>query len=504
MYNFDHEESYGSFSFNGNYRGEVVDNADPKEAGRCRIRVYGVYGDDVPDDCLPWAEFADPFMQGAAGTGGFWVPEVGMKVWVFFETGDHMQPVYFAGAPALNHLPNEKTDEDEQTSRGGVEYTKNRIVRTPAGHMIEMDDTPGNSRVRVVHRSGTQTIMYDNGDMYNQVMGNFKMVVNGDFEEIVNGEKKTTTIGDAISIVNGDQTHTVNGDSQVSVIGDSKMVVNGDSDIQSTGNMTLWATGMMDIRGATTNINLAPATVQPATPAVAEEFDEFIPPDSYQTSPENAAALINSAGSKAAFDEEGETIPDGWPKEESKEGVAKPTEVQTEDGSAEPVSADCEQITKVDYTYKLSPNFTLRSVSLGAVFPHSIRAQGGLSVSEIVCNLKHLCVNILEPLKKQFPNIRINSGFRIGSGGSQHNKGQAVDIQVPGAKASVYSDMAAWIVKNLPYDQFILEHGKSVWLHISYNKNGGRKMRGTYYPKRSPVYQWGVLKNYYDNGRVIK
>ena len=39
----------------GSYTGKVVNNNDPDKEGKCRIRVYGVFGDEVPDDDLPWA-----------------------------------------------------------------------------------------------------------------------------------------------------------------------------------------------------------------------------------------------------------------------------------------------------------------------------------------------------------------------------------------------------------------------------------------------------------------
>jgi len=528
-YDLDYESEEKEFSFSGNYRGEVVSNADPKESGRCQIRVFGVF-DDVEDECLPWAEYADPFMQGASGTGGFWVPDVGMKVWCFFENNDHMQPVYFAGAPSLRDMPAQKTSEDAQTSRGGLEYTKNRIIRTPAGHLVELDDTAGNSRVRIAHKSGSQIIMYDDGDVYEQVMGNYKRVVNGDYEEIINGNHKKSIIGDSKQTVVGDTSmeslgqvsietpssmSVKSGDLSVDVVGavdiDSSSgfsVKTSKIDISSTGNTNMDAGGTLDMRGSTLHLNLgAPSPSAPSpSPAVIEtpqKFTEFIPPEEYLMSPENGYSLINSTGSKAAFDEPEEQIANGWPAEESKPSVENPSEVVAADGGTSELSAACENITTVDYSYRLSQNFTLRHLSLGTVFPHSVKAQGGLSLSEIVCNMKNLAINILEPLKAQYPNIRINSGFRLGSGKSQHNKGQAVDIQIPGASAKVYTDVAAWIVKNLPYDQFILEHGKSVWLHISYNKNGGRRMRGTYYPRKAPQYQWGVLKNYYDNGRVV-
>ena len=34
--------------------GEVVDNADPSNLGRCRVKVFGKF-DDLPDDSIPWA-----------------------------------------------------------------------------------------------------------------------------------------------------------------------------------------------------------------------------------------------------------------------------------------------------------------------------------------------------------------------------------------------------------------------------------------------------------------
>ena len=105
--------------FEGNKRGLVVDTKDPRDIGRIKILVYGVYPDDTPHDCLPWAipalgmyhsggenmdsmHSADgsPTGYNQTGTGGeFTVPDVGNHVWVFFDNGHHMHPVYWAMAP---------------------------------------------------------------------------------------------------------------------------------------------------------------------------------------------------------------------------------------------------------------------------------------------------------------------------------------------------------------------------------------------------------------------
>jgi hypothetical protein len=149
------------------------------------------------------------------------------------------------------------------------------------------------------------------------------------------------------------------------------------------------------------------------------------------------------------------------------------------------VNKEVECGVSFDYSAQLSENFTLADVSIRAVFPHKIKKQGGLSEEEIVCNLKSLCENILEPLKKEYPKIQINSGFRgtpsiPGGKISQHEKGEAVDIQIPKMKPKKYLEVAEFIIKNLPFDQLIFEHGKSIWLHISHKRQeSGRKQQLT-------------------------
>ena len=105
---------------------------------------------------------------------------------------------------------------------------------------------------------------------------------------------------------------------------------------------------------------------------------------------------------------------------------------------------------------------------------------------EQVGNLILLCKNILQPIRNYFKmSVSVSSGFRsaklceaIGSSAkSQHTKGQAADFEIFGVHNKEVSD---WIVKNLDYDQCILEFWNpndpnSGWVHCSYNDNGNRK-----------------------------
>lgn len=139
----------------------------------------------------------------------------------------------------------------------------------------------------------------------------------------------------------------------------------------------------------------------------------------------------------------------------------------------------------LDYEAKLSEHYKIRNLSLDVVFPHKLKAQVGLSLDEIICNLKGVAENVLEPMRSRFPSIRINSAFRgtasLGGGKvSQHQKGEAVDIQIPGLAPKQYLSVAKWIIENVDFDQIIFEHGNSIWLHLSYKRGGGnRKMQLT-------------------------
>ena len=95
-------------------------------------------------------------------------------------------------------------------------------------------------------------------------------------------------------------------------------------------------------------------------------------------------------------------------------------------------------------------------------------------------NLRQLCVNILQPLRDAYGRgIKVNSGFRHpnvnaavgGSRTSDHCRGQAADIEIPGIPNY---DLAKYISENFWFTQVILEFytpgiPDSGWVHVSYN-----------------------------------
>lgn len=274
-------------TFNGMYRGVVVSNEDPLKAGRCRIRVFYVF-DDIPDDHLPWAEYADPFMQGSPGSGGMFIPSKGSKVWCFFEAGDHMQPVYFAGAPsAKDHPTGRDSLIDGNDLPGSPSYPHNRVIRTPAGNMIELDDTEGNERIRVLHSSGSQLMMYENGDIYEYVTGNRYRYVKGDSFEVIDGSVNKTVKGDINISVDGNSTETVTGSKTVeaasydiSLSGNYTFRTTGDATFGIVGNGTMTAGGPLTLQatGPASLLSVATVTIDGAGVALAPTGSPPVPP----------------------------------------------------------------------------------------------------------------------------------------------------------------------------------------------------------------------------------
>jgi hypothetical protein len=170
---------------------------------------------------------------------------------------------------------------------------------------------------------------------------------------------------------------------------------------------------------------------------------------------------------------------------------------------------------QINYELQLSPNIklkhltsrsggnTLKDITNTVNRRYNVKERGALrgkiKIPEIVCNLKSLAVNIVEPLLVAYPGFMvpaegkdfkpINSAFRnyqTSSGGSQHPLGEAIDIQWfaggswkgPNYSTEKYMEIANWCLQNLPVDQLIYEHTGTygrVWLHISHYRQGPQR-----------------------------
>ena len=132
----------------------------------------------------------------------------------------------------------------------------------------------------------------------------------------------------------------------------------------------------------------------------------------------------------------------------------------------------------------LTANFTLSEmVKSETALRHDMDNTPGEAEIE---NLKRLAEQVLQPVRDHFAKgVKVNSGFRHpevnakvgGSKTSDHCKGQAADIEIPGV---ANADLAKWITENLDFTQVILEFytpgvPDSGWVHVSYDPQNLKK-----------------------------
>lgn len=254
-------------NFNGFYRGIVVDNNDPLENGRVKVKIYPMFS-GVDDADLPWAIYADPSMGGTSNVGSINVPAVNSHLFCFFENGDHRFPVYFSAAPAIeNNVPDspklarESEDTvssinanaskaiptasggtwDEPDSAYAATYPNNAVYRSKSGIVVEIDDTTDNVRFHVYHPSGSREEIDNLGSRVKHTKNNSYEVVVGNDNLYVKGSESVTVDGSMDVYCKGVVNIKVDGNTNLTVGGNMSTNVTGNYDITVTGNYSVSA-----------------------------------------------------------------------------------------------------------------------------------------------------------------------------------------------------------------------------------------------------------------------
>lgn len=135
----------------GVYAAIVVDNVDPANGGRVKVRlppvlVAGESGHEV------WARTAT--LMAGANRGTWFMPDVDDEVLIAFEQGDLTRPYVLGGLWNGANPPPAKMDADNDKklvrSRNGVRITlddqrgrESIIIETPGGQKLVLEDGPG-------------------------------------------------------------------------------------------------------------------------------------------------------------------------------------------------------------------------------------------------------------------------------------------------------------------------------------------------------------------------
>jgi type VI secretion system secreted protein VgrG len=260
-------------SFPGIYRGEVMDNDDSEMLGRIKVKVHPVFKDIETTD-LPWAIPAmSPFQGGDYQNGSFVIPRVGSHVFVMFEAGDPYQPIFFASAHAQQESLSKKdwhlraqgevdtinTTKNVNRKTGVVTalgaswdepvdelggYPDTAIIHTNAGHLIEVSDTDGKTRIHIYHKSGSYRDMRHNGDVYERiendcleiVKGNQKISITGDHDITIEGDKGTKVAGNDTKTITGNKVETIGINKTETITGNKVENISGNKTKTITGN----------------------------------------------------------------------------------------------------------------------------------------------------------------------------------------------------------------------------------------------------------------------------
>ena len=169
------------------FTGVIEDILDPEVLGRVRVRCFGYHTENktlVGSEDLPWATVSMPATQaGVEGIGQMHGLLPGSWVVGLFRDGPSAQDPLILGV-----ISSQTTELRDQTLGFTGTYPKqagkdhpglvagedmilekdglyNRISKSVAGHIIEIDDTIDNNRLKVTHSSGTTIEINQEGDI---------------------------------------------------------------------------------------------------------------------------------------------------------------------------------------------------------------------------------------------------------------------------------------------------------------------------------------------------
>ena len=237
--------------------------SDPHQLGRVKIRIINQHDfDEVDTEELLYAQLAMPAMDasyfgvGRSPTG----LEVGTRCFGFFMDGNRKNTPIIIGT--FHHKPENKEENhwvhglarEKQTidsknellegkeklvkeppSAYASKYPYNKTFTTPQGHAFEVDDTKGEERIHIYHKSGT----------YIEINKTGRTVIKcvDDIYEIDAKNKHLLVKGNVIIEIDGNVTAKVGGNVDVDIAGSTNVKVGGNYNVEVGGDYNETAGG---------------------------------------------------------------------------------------------------------------------------------------------------------------------------------------------------------------------------------------------------------------------
>lgn len=212
--------------------GVVEDVNDPLQLGRVKVRIINQNDNDTPTpvEDLQWCTVMMPVTSAAmsgVGTSPTWLEVGSYVIGIYLDGRTKRQPLIQG---TFNKIPgndinrhdvsrfargeNGVTKEPlgpEPESPYAAEYPHNKVIQTPSGHVIEIDDTPDNERIHIYHKSGTYVEVDKDGRMVRKVMGDDYQIVANNSEIHVEGKVNVYIKGDTVLKIDGNFEQEVGG-----------------------------------------------------------------------------------------------------------------------------------------------------------------------------------------------------------------------------------------------------------------------------------------------------
>jgi GH24 family phage-related lysozyme (muramidase) len=424
-------------------------------------------------------------------------------------------------------------------------YPYNHVYQSESGHVLEFDDTKHSERIHLYHTKGTFFEIDSNGTKVEKIVGdnyeilerNDHLYVKGSGHITIDGNWNVKVNNNANIEVMGNASTHVHGDMETSVLGSYKVKAtsinleaidtfdisspelnetaqtlnlnaglynqesntthyrhNGDKYTYHGGDTYLVAASGQTDYSCPTNRNGAEAcpSINSASEAETSGLTTPLAYDPVMPTFKELQVITRGVEAAAHYETPEEGDPTAYIAKRINEGTLDPddedygTTQKTCAVTRNSVTALPQSCTIINGIEKFTPDLYLsKHFTLSALTKNGSRMpkpQQGLTENEIVCNLKGLCENVLEPLAELYPNMVITSGFRRpgdvrgSSATSQHYLGQAADIVIPGFSREQHYEAACQLAKMVPYDQILLEYsGKTtVWIHVSFKYTANR------------------------------
>lgn len=419
-------------------------------------------------------------------------------------------------------------DEGVETSTGGTwnqspipynaQYPFNHVMQTESGHVLEFDDTPNSERIHLYHKSGTFVETDANGTQVTRIVGDGYEILERNGYIHINGSLNVTIDGAYNLYVKNAANINIDGAAKINIFNNADINVSGNAnlavgetfavlasaikmeadsiDLKASGNINIDAGGEASMN-AGGNAKVDGSQVHLGMGANSADSSGLSAPDGVKSPemPEFNELKVITRGDTAAGQyetpEEGDATAyqqsqinsgamkaDEIGKSEPKEEVKAPTPAVV------PGAQNCSMIygmASFDPSFRLSKHYTLGAFTKNGSRP--IIPQQGLTIQEIVCNLKGLAENCLEPVRDIYPNMILTSVFRrpedvpSSAKTSDHYIGCAADIVIPNLDRQGHYEAIQKIQQLIPYDQLLLEYqgAKTVWIHISFKYTGAKK-----------------------------